>query len=794
MRECPQLAICRFVTLFLFLIFTACTRQQDDVIELQVWGLSEGEEQIGLYAAIGEFEKRYNATHEKKLRVVTSTLGGRMNPQKLMTAIAGGSPPDVINQDRFSIGGWAARDAFLPLDEFIERDKNEPNPIRGEDYYPSTWQEAVYQGKVYAIPNSTDDRVLYYNRDLLRAAGYVQPDGEVVPPKTWQELDEYALALTKKGEDGYAERIGFIPNYGNSWLYLYGWQNGGKFMSDDGRTCTLNHPKIVEALEWMTNIYDKLGGRAQVDGFSSTFQRGVQDPFIMGKVAMVIQTNGGIRNIARYKPEINFAIAPGPVPEGQPFTTWSGGFSYAIPRGTKHVELSWELIKWLSSEEAAIFVSRVQQRYDKSHGRPFVPGIWANRKTNEVIYQRFVLENPDLNENIKKQFKVALDMMPFSKFRPVTPVGQLLWDEHVRAIELATHHTYTPKEALDIGAKKVQEELDRLNGTKDYSPMNWGYALAFVGVCCLGAFGWMGFKVRQTGIRTILKPESRAGYLFASPWILGFLILTLGPIIASIFLSFCEYDILHPAKFVGIDNYKRLIRNDPIFWKSLWNTSYMVLAIPLNMIVGLAIAMLLNTKVKGLSFYRTLFYLPAIVPLVAGSVLWIWVFNPQNGLLNSFLRMVGIEGPLWLQDVNWSKPSLILMGLWGSGAGMIIWLAGLQGIPSHLYEAAEIDGAGWWAKTWNITIPMLTPYLFFNLIMGIINTFQIFTQAYVMTSGGPVDSTLFYVYYLFNNAFQYFKMGYASALAWILFVIILILTLIQIKLAPRWVHYETEEQ
>jgi multiple sugar transport system permease protein len=787
-RSLERLFFCTAVAIFL----SACAQEKANVLQLHVWGLSEGEGQVGLYAAIGEFEKRYNATHEKKMRVATSTLGGRMNPQKLMTAIAGGSPPDVINQDRFSIGGWAARDAFLPLDEFIERDKAAPDAIRGEDYYSATWQEAVYRGKVYAIPNSTDDRILYYNKDLLRAAGYVNADGEVAPPKTWQELEEYALRLTKKGEHGTIERIGFIPNYGNSWLYLYGWQNGGKFMSADGLSCTLSHPRIVEALEWMTSLYDKLGGRAQVDAFTSTFQGGVQDPFLLGKVAMVIQTNGSIRTVARYKPDLNFAVTPAPVPEGQPFTTWSGGFSYAIPRGAKNVELAWELIRWLSSEEAAVFMNRVQQRYDKSHGRPFVPGIWANRKINEVIYQKFVLENPDLNDNLKRQFKVGLDMMPVSNFRPVTPVGQLLWDEQVRAIELATHHTYTPKEALDIGAKKVQEELDRLYGGKDYPLMNWGYALTIVGLGCLAGLGWIGFSVRQRGVKTIFKHESLAGYFFASPWIVGFLIFTLGPIIASIILSFCEYDILHPAKFVGFDHYKRLISDDPIFWKSLWNTTYMVIAIPLNMVVGLSIAMLLNTKVNGMSLYRTFFYLPAIVPLVAGSVLWIWVFNPQNGLLNSFLRMIGVEGPLWLQDVSWSKPSLILMGLWGAGAGMIIWLAGLQGIPRHLYEAAEIDGAGWWAKTWYVTIPMLTPYLFFNLIMGVISTFQIFTQAYVMTSGGPVDSTLFYVYYLFNNAFQYFKMGYASAMAWILFIIILILTLIQLKLAPRWVHYETE--
>jgi len=275
--------------------------------------------------------------------------------------------------------------------------------------------------------------------------------------------------------------------------------------------------------------------------------------------------------------------------------------------------------------------------------------------------------------------------------------------------------------------------------------------------------------------------------------LVGFLLLTAGPIVASILLSFCEYDVLHPVRWAGLDNYRALPR-DPLFWKSLGNTLFMVLGVPLGMAVSLGVAMLLNARVKGMAFYRTIYYLPAIVPAVASSILWIWVLNPQFGLVNVALqRLFGITGPQWLQSELWSKPSILLMGLWGAGAGMIIWLAGLKGIPETLYEAAEIDGAGGWAAFRHVTIPMLSPYIFFNLIMGVIGTFQIFTQAYIMTGGGPVDSTLFYVYYLFNNAFRYFKMGYASALAWILFVIILALTLLQLRLGKRWVYYEGEK-
>ncbi|GIX06285.1 MAG: hypothetical protein KatS3mg115_0688 [Candidatus Poribacteria bacterium] len=786
------------------------------LVELIVWGLGEGESQLGRIAAMHAFEERWNSDPEKvaqygRVRIVKSVQGGRMNPQKLMTAIAGGTPPDVINQDRFSIGGWAARDAFLPLDDFLaQQDPNDPLAIRPEEYYAACWQEAVYEGKVYAIPNSTDDRLLFYNKDLLKAAGYVDENGEARPPKTWEELKEYAVRLSKWDENGNLVRVGFIPNYGNSHLYLYGWQNGGRFMSEDGRTCTLNDPRIVEALEFMTEIYDALGGRAVVESFISTFQSGVLDPFLNGVVVMKINTNGELSNIARYKPDLNFGVAPAPRPARfrEPLT-WSGGFSWAIPRGARHPEIAWEFIRWMVSDQAQLLEHQVLLRYNRARGRLYVPGISANRRVNELVYQQLVLDNPFLPENFKRYYKLCVDLMPYSKFRPVTPVGQLLWDEHVRAFERATYHQYTAKEALDIGTREVQKELDRLYGERDYPPMPWTVAVPILMAVVLGIGAiWFGHAYRKHrlawGVNKVR--EGVAGYLFASPWLIGFLIFTAGPILASILLSFSEYDVLHPARFVGLKNYVELLAEDPVFWKSLGNTLFMVLGVPLGMAVGLGLAMLLNTEVRGISLYRTIFYLPAIVPVVASSVLWVWVFNPENGLLNATLRAIHLEalltqlvqrlgasGLYWLQEETLAKPALILMGLWTSGSSMIIWLAGLKGIPKHLYEAAAIDGAGPVRRFFHVTLPMLSPYIFFNLIMGIIGTFQIFTQAYIMTQGGPVDATLFYVYYLFNNAFQYFRMGYASAMAWILFGIILVLTLIQFRLAPRWVHYESGE-
>ncbi|MGI6207176.1 MAG: carbohydrate ABC transporter permease [Anaerolineae bacterium] len=281
------------------------------------------------------------------------------------------------------------------------------------------------------------------------------------------------------------------------------------------------------------------------------------------------------------------------------------------------------------------------------------------------------------------------------------------------------------------------------------------------------------------------------GYGMASPWIIGFLVFTLGPMIASIYFSLTEYSVLQPAKFIGLANFTRMFTNDPRYLISITNTVYYtVLQVPLGIVVALTIAILLNQGLRGENLFRTAYYMPSVVSGVAVSMLWLWLFDPTLGLVNDLLGRIGITGPRWLQDPAWSKPALVLMSVFGIGGTMVIFLAGLQGISESLYEAAMVDGANWWQKTRHITIPMITPTIFFNMVMGFIGSFQVFTQAYVMTNGGPVNSTLFYVLYLYQNAFRFFKMGYASAMAWVLFFIVLALTLIQFRLAGRWVYYE----
>ena len=290
-------------------------------------------------------------------------------------------------------------------------------------------------------------------------------------------------------------------------------------------------------------------------------------------------------------------------------------------------------------------------------------------------------------------------------------------------------------------------------------------------------------KKKQSSIGTALG--------FLAPNITGFLAFVLIPVFASLFLVFTEWDILTPPKWVGFTNFIRLF-SDPTFWQVLKNTLfYTVISIPLSMLLSFLLALFMNQKIKGITIYRTIYFIPVVSSMVAVSLMWRWIYNADFGLLNYFLGLLRIEPVSWLTDTRWAMPAIIMMSVWkGLGSGMVIFLAGLQGIPKQLYEAADIDGASGFYKVMKITIPLLTPTFFFVLITNIISSFQVFDQTYVLTQGGPMGSTTTIVYYIYKNAFEWFKMGYASAIAWVLFVFIFALTMLQWHLQGRWVHYE----
>jgi multiple sugar transport system permease protein len=304
------------------------------------------------------------------------------------------------------------------------------------------------------------------------------------------------------------------------------------------------------------------------------------------------------------------------------------------------------------------------------------------------------------------------------------------------------------------------------------------------------------FIARLTGVETRYQAKFALwGYLFLLPWLIGLIVFLIGPIIVSLYLSFTQYDVISPPQWIGLENYRNALFTDDLFWPSILRTlEYSIVVVPLGLLGSLLLAMLLNRQAKGIGIFRTAFFLPSLTPTVALALLWVWLFDPNYGLINNVLDTFGIPGPGWFASPTWAMPAVILTSLWAGwgGSTMLIFLAGLQGVERSLLEAADIDGAGHLTKFWHVTLPLITPTIFFNFILGIIAALQVFTVAYVATEGGPRYATWFLALHIFNQAFKYFQMGYGSALAWLFVVILLAFTIIQLRFSRSWVYYGGE--
>lgn len=743
----------RFVCFFLLLLVSFSLSAQEQVITFwNLFGVGEPK------AAVDDLVKMFNEQYKGTWKV--QMLDVMMMEQKILTATAGDVAPDIALFDRFRVATFAERGAFRNIkDQF-------PNlELKPEDFFVPCYKECVYEDGIYGLPFNTDVRVLFYNRKIFRENG-LDPDR---PPKNWKELKEYAEKLTVRDENKRLKRVGFSPIHGNSWLYLYAWQKGGEFVSDGGRKMTFTDPKIVEALQWMDEVCD-IYGIKELDRFATGFGSEAFYPFLSDKFAMDCQEGYLLSMIRKHKPDLDFMVAPMPWPDDGVHATWSGGFAFIFPVGSKNYRGALEFGKFMVSKES-------QVHYGKKSDQ--IPALV------EAAHDDYFMKD--------KYWRVFIDEMNYSRFRPVSVIGDMMFSQLARARDFAVHKKVTPYEALKEAEKECQAEYDRLHNKYNYPPAPLKKILFFL---LLPIVVFVFFRVLRAS-RIIKKSklhrrEMINGYLFALPVFLGLMIFTLGPILVSIIFSFCYYDILTPSRWLGMANYRRLFIEDPLFYKSLSNTViFTAMSVPFGLLTALGLALLLNRKFKGRSVFRTIFFVPSIIPIVAASVLWVWLYNGEYGLVNHMLQKIGLPGWNWLNNERLAKPAIVLMGIWSVGGGMIICLAGLQGIPRHLYEAAQIDGANAWQKFLHITFPMLSPTLFFLMVMGFIGSFQIFTQAYVITdgTGAPLDSTLFYVFYLFLQGFAFFNMGYASAMAWLLVIVIAVVSYIQFKFSSKWVYY-----
>jgi len=738
-------------------------------------------------AAKRAFEAKHPGIHIQFIK----TNEGR----KVETMIAGGDAPDILSfgMDRvhYFIQAKVLRDLAPSL-----------TPADREDlrrFFPVTLEPFRDGARLYGLPWGYVPFILFYNKNLFDKYGVAYPNDRW----TWEDYRRAARQLTHDLDgDGITDEFGASFAQWQDGYYSWFYQNGGRVLTlpappfrKGGQRATFDDPRVVEAVAFLHKLTRE--DRVMPTEVNKPKQAGV-NLFEAGRLAMNGPTGSFYIPTYREYKNVDWDIASVPAgPSGK--GTIVAPIAFGVTAQSRHPREAWKLVKFLSSPEG--------QRILADSGL-FVPC------RREVAFSPAVLNAPGPPKN-KYALVAMMDDRNGRKPWGITPPwsGDRWGDVQEEALnaKLGAFLFGTPKSGetpqsvcAEIN-RKANEILAEDRAAYRGVPVPWrAVLLASVGVLTIGVVVWIAAVVRAGRKSRLSRSEQVWGYLAIAPWLVGFLLLGLGPILFSVLLSFTRWNSLAPpdtARFIGVDNYAWLLTGrDDLFLKALRATLYyVVLSLPLYLVSGLLLALLMNSKLRGIAFFRTLYYLPAVMPLVATAVLFGWVFRQQgllNYLLGGFGQIPAHRMPNWLGDPSWAIPAIVLMGLWGVGGGMMIYLAGLQNIPTQLYEAAQIDGAGVWAQFRNVTLPMLSPTIFFNLVMGIIGAFQVFTSAFVLFGGGagPEDSALFYSFYLYRKAFEQFQIGYGSALAWILFVIILFFTLLVFRSSSLWVYYEGQRE
>jgi len=774
-----------FVLVFLLLPSIA-SANDPIVLRFRYWG--DFKEIAVIQQTIRAFEHDHLGVTVRGERVPA----GDEYAQKLIVEQAAGMTPDVVfcgdNYVQF-----AGRGVLADLTPFVNADPS----VKLSDYYPQLINVFRGNGKLYALPRDIAPMgLVYYNKSLFDKAHLPYPDGswswDYVPHPERGSKDFLTVAqkLTHHGKSSSDTIFG----YGASWPALsmdnFVYSSGADFVDDihNPKKLTYNDPRVVKAIQFTQDLTEKYNVAPSTTELQASAV-GTHDLFAQGRIAMYVC---GVWEVPRFRDEIrNFdwdiaAFPAGPTGVHGVQTGWSG---YGITSNSQHKKEAWELLKYLAGENG---LSRL-----------------AKAGLAQPAIAHLADSNLWLDGQRPKNRKLTIEEVPSVRFGVLSDK----WTE-ISAIvnpklELVWNSTLTAQQAVDQLMGPAQAKLDELNDPPHYPKLNWWAGLIGMVVVTLLLVGWVWQGARtdlKSGRKIGSRAEARAGYAFISPWLIGAVVFLLGPMLVSLLLAFSSWDMIAPAKWVGMGNFAEMSRDDR-FFKSLQVTAiYTIFSVPLGVAGSLALALLLNTKIRGQSVFRTLYYLPAVASTVAASLIWLRLFNPESGLLNYLmdaihftpvLHAMGLTDPTkgyvnWLGNEKTALGSLVVMSIWGIGGGMVIYLAGLQGIPQSYYDAAEVDGANVWQKFRHVTLPLLTPTIFFTLIMGVIGSLQTFTQGFVMTAGGPNNASLFYVLYLYQNAFQFMKMGYASALAWVLFIVVLCVTMVQMKMS-KWVHYEGAE-
>jgi ABC-type sugar transport system permease subunit/ABC-type glycerol-3-phosphate transport system substrate-binding protein len=732
-------------------------------VRVVYWEKWTGFEKDAMQAVIDDF----NRSQEHIFVEYVSVSGIRT---KTLIATAGGDPPDLAGLDDSMVDDFADKNALIPLDDF-----GDETAIVGSRYLPVYWDMVQYRGHMWGIPTAPVIGALHWNKDLFRQAG-LDPER---PPRTIAELDDYAKRLTRRNPStGELEVMGFLHSEPGHWPQIWGYFFGGTLWDGSDRL-TFDSPANVRAYQWVQS-YAREYGPAELQTMRSSFGpvSSAQNAFLSGKVAMALQGIWMANYIATYNPKMQWGAAPFPsADEGSEPIALANADVLVIPRGAKHPREAFAFIAYMTGQKVLEKLCLGQGKHS-----PLVD-------VSSDFYARH--KNPYI-----RMFQ-ELARSPKTVHFPRMSVWQQYRFEAYHAFERIWLLQATPAQALSEATERAQRawdhERERSARAAANPPSPWiGRAPIALIACIAATVIALGRREHDKSKGLVAGRPARAnaslvkGLLFVSPWILGLSVFVLYPITSSIVLSFCDYSVLTEARFVGFLNYRDLL-GDHLFWTALKNTAhYAAFALPLGLLTAFFWALMLSSSVRGAGVYRTLVFLPSLTPLVASAMVWLWILNAKFGVLNHVLSFVTfglVHHVPWLKEARYAMPSLIFMSLWSVGHTVVIMLAAMQEVPTALYEAADIDGANLWHKVRYITVPAIAPVLYFNTILGIIGVVQVFATPYIMTSGGPARSTYFYAMYLYENAFVFLRMGYACAMAWILFLVVLGLTGLALRFA-----------
>jgi multiple sugar transport system permease protein len=702
---------------------------------------------------------------------------------KLKTMLAAGTPPDLFYLSYEFLPQFAQMHLVANLDSQIALLPNGKQWLDG--FYPLLLDAYRYDGQnigrgpLYGIPKDFSTMVMYVNCDLFARAGIPVPYGGW----TWDDFEADCIKISSLPPDAAGR------NYGgalNTWplvlqniVQCYG---GDFFNGSDFRHMIIDSPDALAALGMIQRtrfqekcVYPAAGPAAADDNVQLfyTGKIGAFGPVGRWETPHFRGTAVGDPGITRFHWDIV------PLPHQKQAFSDIAVVAWVMSSQTKHPKEAFDVLHFLTGPDGQAMMARLGMA---------IPSL------KSVAHSDAFLAGKPEHTSL---FLDAVNIGHISQFPAEEEYGQDMGDELAGCIDL---NTQTPEAAAKSLVARWDRETASPLKSDDYPPMNWRLVEILAGAAIIVIVGGAFFASRRQKLGALDRKIERTGWLFVSPWVIGFLALTLGPMVMSLLLSLTKWTAMTPmsdARFVGLNNYKVMARFDEDLLPSLRVTAYYaVLAVPIGQIAALAVALLMNTKVKGITAFRTIYYIPTLVGGVTMATMWLWLFNKDYGLINHLLmpiaHLFGTTPPDWLhQDAyRWGVPAFVIMSLWTVGGGMLTYLAALKNVPGSLYEAAHIDGAGMVRQFFTVTVPMISPLIFFNVIMAIIGSFQVFAQVYVMTKGGPKDATLFYVLYLYRQAFDFHNMGYASALAWLLFVLVLLLTLAVIRGSRRFVYYE----